>query len=125
MIEVSNLWKKFGRHDAIQGLSFSVPHGSAYALIGANGDGKTTTIKILMNIIEATRGDAMLLGVNSRRISPRELAQIGYVSENQDRKKDLLRSKPPMNTTEGRILPVSQRYCRISSRPGGGWGAGV
>jgi ABC-2 type transport system ATP-binding protein len=84
MIEVSNLWKKFGRHDAIQGLSFSVPHGSAYALIGANGAGKTTTIKILMNIIEATRGEAMLLGVNSRRISPRELAQIGYVSENQD-----------------------------------------
>jgi ABC-2 type transport system ATP-binding protein len=84
MIQVSNLWKKFGRHDALQGLSFSVPEGSAYALIGANGAGKTTTIKILINIIEPTRGNAMLLGIDSRKISTRELVQIGYVSENQD-----------------------------------------
>jgi ABC-2 type transport system ATP-binding protein len=84
MIRVSNLWKKFGRHDALQGLSFSVPEGSAYALIGANGAGKTTTIKVLMNILEATRGSATVLGVDSRKISHRELNQIGYVSENQD-----------------------------------------
>jgi ABC-2 type transport system ATP-binding protein len=84
MIRVNGLWKKFGRFEALQGLSFAVPEGSAFALIGANGAGKTTTIKILMNIIEATRGNAEVLGVDSRRISPRELAQIGYVSENQD-----------------------------------------
>jgi len=84
MIRTDNLWKKFGRHDALRGLSFSVPEGSAFALIGANGAGKTTTIKILMNIIEPTRGSANVLGVDSRRISPRELNQIGYVSENQD-----------------------------------------
>jgi ABC-2 type transport system ATP-binding protein len=84
MIRVENLWKKFGRFDALRGLSFEVPQGSAFALIGANGAGKTTTIKVLMNIIEATRGSATLLGVDSRKISPRQLAQIGYVSENQD-----------------------------------------
>src|SRR5438128_6191532 len=84
MIQASNLWKRFGRHDALQGLSFTAPAGSAYALIGANGAGKTTTIKILMNILEPTRGSATILGVDSRRISPRELSQIGYVSENQD-----------------------------------------
>ncbi len=84
MIQADNLWKKFGRHEALRGLSFSVPDGSAYALIGANGAGKTTTIRILMNILEAERGKATILGVDSRRISPKELAQIGYVSENQD-----------------------------------------
>src|SRR6266568_4295602 len=84
MIQASNLWKRFGRHDALQGLSFTAPEGSAYALIGANGAGKTTTIKILMNILEPTRGSATILGVDSRRVSPRELSQIGYVSENQD-----------------------------------------
>src|SRR5437899_6219406 len=84
MIHANDIWKKFGRHDALQGLSFSVPEGSAFALIGANGAGKTTTIKILMNILEPSRGRATILGVDSRRISPRELAQIGYVSENQD-----------------------------------------
>src|SRR5437868_10270828 len=84
MIRADNLWKKFGRHDALRGLTFSTPEGSAYALIGANGAGKTTTIKILMNILEATRGNVTVLGVDSRRISPGELSRIGYVSENQD-----------------------------------------
>src|SRR5437868_13033373 len=84
MIRADNLWKKFGRHEALRGLSFSAPGGSAFALIGANGAGKTTTIKILMNMLEPTRGSATILGVDSRRISPRELEQIGYVSENQD-----------------------------------------
>jgi ABC-2 type transport system ATP-binding protein len=84
MIRVENLWKKFGRFDALRGLSFEVPQGSAFAMIGANGAGKTTTIKVLMNIIEPTRGSATILGVDSRKVSPRELAQIGYVSENQD-----------------------------------------
>jgi ABC-2 type transport system ATP-binding protein len=84
MIRVENLWKKFGRFDALRGLSFDVPQGSAFALIGANGAGKTTTIKVLMNIIEPTKGRAILLGVDSRKVSPRDLAQIGYVSENQD-----------------------------------------
>jgi ABC-2 type transport system ATP-binding protein len=84
MIQTTNLWKKFRHCEALQGLSFSVPEGSAYALIGANGAGKTTTIKILMNMLEATRGTATVLGVDSRRISPRELNRIGYVSENQD-----------------------------------------
>lgn len=84
MIHVDNLWKKFGRHEAVRGLSFTVPQGSAYALIGANGAGKTTTIKVLTNILEPSRGSATVLGVDSRRLSPRELCRIGYVSENQD-----------------------------------------
>jgi len=84
MIRIENLWKSFGRHDAVRGISLCVDEGSAYALIGANGAGKTTTIKILMNIVEPTRGRAAVLGVDSRRISPRELGQIGYVSENQE-----------------------------------------
>jgi ABC-2 type transport system ATP-binding protein len=68
----------------LRGLSFEVPDGSAFAIIGANGAGKTTTIKVLMNILEPTQGSATVLGVDSRKLSIRELAQIGYVSENQD-----------------------------------------
>src|SRR5580698_8952032 len=83
MIHTENLWKRYRGHDAVRGISFSVPEGSAYALIGANGAGKTTTLKILMNILEPTSGSASILGVDSRRISHRELNRIGYVSENQ------------------------------------------
>jgi ABC-2 type transport system ATP-binding protein len=83
-IEIENLHKAFGRHEALCGLSLSVPEGSAYALIGANGAGKTTTIKTLMNIIRPTRGTTKILGVDSRRLRVAQLQHIGYVSENQD-----------------------------------------
>jgi ABC-2 type transport system ATP-binding protein len=83
MIQVDGLCKRFGRFEALRDVSFAVPEGSAFALIGANGAGKTTCIKVLMNILEPTRGTATVLGVDSRRLSPGELNQIGYVSENQ------------------------------------------
>jgi ABC-2 type transport system ATP-binding protein len=84
IIETQNLHKRFGRHGALNGLDLSVPEGSAYALIGSNGAGKTTTIKLLVNIITPTEGRAMILGADSRAMSPTLLAQIGYVSENQE-----------------------------------------
>ena len=84
MIRVTDLHKKFGRFEALRGLNFEVPEGSAFALIGANGAGKTTTIKVLMNILEPSRGSMEVLGIDSRKLSPKELAQIGYVSENQE-----------------------------------------
>lgn len=104
MIQVNDLWKNFGRHDALRGLSFSVPQSSAYALIGANGAGKTTTIKVLMNILSPTRGSATVLGVDSRRISLRQLSRIGYVSET----KTCPRGLPCLNTWTicARSIPV-------------------
>jgi ABC-2 type transport system ATP-binding protein len=83
MVRADDVWKRFGRHDALRGLNLLVPEGSAYALIGANGAGKTTTIKVLMNILGPSRGAATVMGIDTRRMSPAILAQIGYVSENQ------------------------------------------
>jgi ABC-2 type transport system ATP-binding protein len=83
VVRADGVWKRYGRHDALQGLNIAVPEGSAYALIGANGAGKTTTIKVLMNILSPSRGTAAVMGVDTRRMSPEVLAQIGYVSENQ------------------------------------------
>jgi ABC-2 type transport system ATP-binding protein len=84
IIQVHDLWKRYRRFDALRGLEFGVPEGSAFALVGPNGAGKTTTIKILMNLIQPSRGTAAVLGVDSRSVSPRELAAVGYVSENQE-----------------------------------------
>jgi len=84
IVTVHDLWKRYGRFDALRGLAFGVPEGSAFALVGPNGAGKTTTIKVLVNLLEPSRGHAAILGVDSRAISPRELADIGYVSENQE-----------------------------------------
>jgi len=83
-ISTHNLSKAFRHTEAVRGLDLDVPEGSIYALIGPNGAGKTTTVKLLMNILRANSGNAEVLGVDSRRLSPRQFARIGYVSENQE-----------------------------------------
>jgi ABC-2 type transport system ATP-binding protein len=83
-IRCVELSKKFRGVLAVDRLDLSVPEGAIYALVGTNGAGKTTTIKTLMNIFRPSGGSAEILGVDTRRISPRELSQIGYVSENQE-----------------------------------------
>ncbi len=82
-IETVDLTRRFGRTEAVNGLNLRVPAGSIFALLGPNGAGKTTTLKVLMNLVRATRGSATVLGVDSRRLGPREFERIGYVSENQ------------------------------------------
>jgi ABC-2 type transport system ATP-binding protein len=83
VIETHDLSQSFATTDALKHLTLAVPEGSIFAFLGPNGAGKTTTIKTLLNILEPASGSATVLGVDSRRIGPRELARIGYVSENQ------------------------------------------
>jgi ABC-2 type transport system ATP-binding protein len=84
IIHTENLQKTYGRHAALRGLNLTVPAGSAYALIGTNGAGKSTTIRTLMNIIAPSSGSATVLGVDSRHLSPPQLVQIGYVADGQE-----------------------------------------
>jgi ABC-2 type transport system ATP-binding protein len=83
-IQAANLTRSFGKTLALNGLSLDVPIGSIYALVGANGAGKTTVIKILMNILRATSGSATVLGRPSSEIGGAAFTCIGYVSENQE-----------------------------------------
>jgi len=83
MIRTENLTKRYRRNDALIGVSLEVPTGSVFALVGPNGAGKSTAIKTVMNIIQPTAGRAEILGVDSRALGAAQLAQIGYVSENQ------------------------------------------
>ena len=83
MIRTNNLVKRFGRHEALRGVSVDVPEGSVFALVGPNGAGKSTAIKICLNIHEPTSGTAEVVGVDSRHLGADDLANIGYVSENQ------------------------------------------
>jgi ABC-2 type transport system ATP-binding protein len=82
-IQTEHLSKTFRNVEAVEDLTLSVPQGAVFALVGANGAGKTTTIKTLMNIYRPASGRAEVLGSDSRKLGPKQLAQIGYVSENQ------------------------------------------
>lgn len=84
LIRASQLAKRFGRLEVLKGLDLDVPEGSIFGLIGPNGVGKTTTLKILMNILKPTAGRIEVLGVDSVQLGPSTLTEIGYVSENQE-----------------------------------------
>jgi len=83
-IRTYDLTKVFRGTPALDGVSLDVPEGSIYGLVGPNGAGKTTTIKVLMKILAPTRGRSEVLATDSRLLGPRDFAQIGYVSENQE-----------------------------------------
>jgi ABC-2 type transport system ATP-binding protein len=83
IISTENLSKKYRRNVVLNGLNLDVEEGSVFGLIGPNGVGKTTTIKVLMNILKADAGEARVLGIPSRSLQPDHYSKIGYVSENQ------------------------------------------
>ena len=83
IVETHHVAKRFGRFDAIEDLNLAVPEGSVFALIGANGAGKSTTIRMLMNILRPDRGDIRVLGTPAQALSPKDFQRIGYVSESQ------------------------------------------
>jgi ABC-2 type transport system ATP-binding protein len=80
-IAVEGLTKRFGRRLAVDGLSFQVPAGSVCGFLGRNGAGKSTAIRMMMNLLDPTAGKVTLLGLDSRRDHTALMGRIGYVSE--------------------------------------------
>ena len=80
-IEVEGLTKRFGRKLAVDGLTFQVPVGSVCGFLGRNGAGKSTAIRMMMNLLDPSAGRATLLGLDSRRHHTELMSRVGYVSD--------------------------------------------
>ena len=63
-IETRNLTRRFGSITAVDGLSLTIDKGECFALLGVNGAGKTTAIRMLCGLLAPTEGDALLMGKN-------------------------------------------------------------
>ncbi len=81
VIEVRALTRYFGARCAVDSLSFQVPRGSVFAFLGRNGAGKTTTIRMILGLLEPTRGSTTILGSDSATLPPELRARIGYMAE--------------------------------------------
>lgn len=81
IIQFKGISKRFGRQVALDDVSFSVPRGAVFALLGENGAGKTTAIRILLGLCQADRGDARVLERSSAREGRAIRRQVGYVAE--------------------------------------------
>lgn len=73
----------FGRKPVLDGLDLSVPRGAIYGLLGRNGAGKTTALKLLMGILKPRRGTIGLDGTEVDRVTWKMRRRIGYVSQEQ------------------------------------------
>jgi len=77
-ITVENFSKSFGNLKAVDNLSFEVNDGEVFAFLGANGSGKTTTIRCLLKIYQKDRGDLL---INGEEFSEKFNSRIGYLPE--------------------------------------------
>lgn len=78
IIAVNNFSKSFGKTNVLHDLSFEVERGELFAYLGANGSGKTTTIRCLLNIYQADRGELL---INGKPYSDDQAHILGYLPE--------------------------------------------
>ncbi|MFK7959365.1 MAG: ABC transporter ATP-binding protein [Phycisphaerales bacterium] len=81
MIEARNLTRRFGRHRAVDGISFDLAGGGVYGLLGPNGAGKTTTIRMITALIAPTSGTVRVDGIDTVANPVAARRRIGYLPE--------------------------------------------
>ena len=81
IIEIQNLARRYGRLDAVNGLSLTVRPGKCYGFFGRNGAGKTTTIKCLLNLLRPDAGTVHVFGLDPRRDEVAVKARLAYVPD--------------------------------------------
>ena len=81
MIEVRGLGKRFGSVTALDGVTFDVRPGETFALLGPNGSGKTTTIRMLCGLLTPTEGSAKIMGIDVTKNPEKVKPLIGYMSQ--------------------------------------------
>jgi ABC-2 type transport system ATP-binding protein len=80
-IRTHRLTKYYGGRKVVDGLDLRVPRGSVYGLLGRNGAGKSTTLKMLAGLVHPDHGRAELLGEDVAALSPKTRARIAYLAE--------------------------------------------
>src|SRR6201988_2562071 len=81
VIEINNLTRRYGKVDAVNGLSLAVRPGRCYGFFGRNGAGKTTTIKCLLNLLRPTSGSVRMFGLDPRKDEVAVKSRLAYVPD--------------------------------------------
>lgn len=82
MVEVKNLWVRYGKYEAVKGISFTIPKGEVFGFIGPNGAGKSSTIKVLATLQREYECDAVKINGISVHKAPHLIREmIGYMPD--------------------------------------------
>ncbi len=84
IVQVTDLTKQFKNLTAVNQLSFSVNEGDVYGFLGQNGAGKSTSIRMMLTLIEPTKGNIEIFGMNLSKHRREILRNIGAVIEKPD-----------------------------------------
>ena len=82
MIKVNGLTKYYGSKPAAKDISFEVKRGEVFGLLGTNGAGKSTTIKMLCGLLKPTRGSIRIGDIDLQRMPLKAKSMMGYLPEN-------------------------------------------
>src|SRR3982751_655450 len=82
-IETENLGRTFGKFEAVKGVDLRVPRGTVFGLLGVNGAGKSTIIKMIVGHLKPTRGEIRVLGRSLGEDFLDIRRRVAYVSENR------------------------------------------
>src|SRR3954467_12875917 len=102
VITTTGITKYFGRHCAVNEVSFSVPRGSVTAFLGRNGSGKSTTLRMLLGFLHPTRGSSPTLPPPSPPIPPPPRPRLPNHPPRRPRQDRLPRRKPPRHRLDVR-----------------------
>ncbi|MBN2388152.1 MAG: ABC transporter ATP-binding protein [Anaerolineales bacterium] len=81
LILASDLHKSFGATNAVNGVSLDIAAGEIYGLVGSDGAGKTTTLRLLVGAFQPDRGEIAIGGCDIARQTEQARAQVGYLSQ--------------------------------------------
>ena len=84
ILEVRSLSKSFKTFKAVDNLSFAIAHGEVYGFLGQNGAGKSTSIRMMLTLIEPSSGEIEIFGMNLAKHRREILSQIGAVIDKPD-----------------------------------------
>ncbi|MGH2496035.1 MAG: ABC transporter ATP-binding protein [Ktedonobacteraceae bacterium] len=88
-VQVSNLVKTFGKHEAVKGVSFTIGKGEIFGLLGPNGAGKSTTINMMCGYLAPTAGDTTINDTSITKEPLKVKREIGVVPQEIALYKDL------------------------------------
>jgi len=108
MLKIENLHGGYGNVDVLQGVSLEVARGSVVALIGANGAGKTTAMRLISGLLRPTRGTIILDGKNVEGLDASRIARLGLAHSPEGRK-----VFGPLSTEDNLLLGAYTRLPRF------------